>query len=110
MISKIENRSYEELSESLFGDGNCFSESEVRKRMYGMKRLIEILDQDDSSDIITRILSLSDFHVPFQLPITIFSDYVGKIDILQLNGISEIAKLYQNFQKRIGLVLWKNSY
>lgn len=46
LINKTEQRSYEELSEHLFGEGNCFAESEVRKRMYGMKRLIEIIDED----------------------------------------------------------------
>lgn len=37
---------YEELSERLFGDGNCFSASEVRKRMYGMKSIIEAIERD----------------------------------------------------------------
>lgn len=45
LINKTEYRSYEELSEILFGEGNCFNESEVRKRMYGMRRMIELYDQ-----------------------------------------------------------------
>lgn len=45
LINKTEYRSYEELSEVLFGEGNCFNESEVRKRMYGMRRMIELYDQ-----------------------------------------------------------------
>lgn len=40
---------YEDLSEKLFGEGNCFNSSEVRKRMYGMKTLIEAVEQDRAS-------------------------------------------------------------
>lgn len=42
---------YEELSERLFGDGNCFSASEVRKRMYGMKSIIEAIERDGEAEI-----------------------------------------------------------
>jgi hypothetical protein len=45
LINKTEYRSYEELSEILFGEGNCYNESEVRKRMYGMRRMIELYDK-----------------------------------------------------------------
>lgn len=48
LINKTEYRTYEELSEILFGEGNCFNESEVRKRMYGMKRMIELHDKYES--------------------------------------------------------------
>lgn len=44
LVNKTEYRSYEELSEILFGEGNCYNENEVRKRMYGMKRMIELYD------------------------------------------------------------------
>lgn len=50
----------------------------------------------------TKILSVSDFHVPFQLDKELLSDYAGKIDILQLNGdlvdmqaISRYPKTYR---------------
>ncbi len=105
LILKTENRSYEELSELLFGEGNCFNESEVRKRMYGMRRLIEVIENDRMKGEIQvkrRILSLSDLHVPFQLPVETFEKYVGKVDILQLNGditdcqaISKFPKAYR---------------
>lgn len=49
LINKTEYRTYEELSEILFGDGNCFNESEVRKRMYGMKRMIELHDKYENN-------------------------------------------------------------
>lgn len=46
LINKTEYRTYEELSEILFGEGNCFCETEVRKRMYGMKSLIDIIEAE----------------------------------------------------------------
>lgn len=50
MIGKLVDRTidddYEELSERLFGEGNCFNSSEVRKRMYGMKAMIDVIDMD----------------------------------------------------------------
>lgn len=68
-----------------------------------MKRLIEIIDNDKfGSGITTTILSVSDLHVPFQLDKEYLSDYVGKIDILQINGdigdmqaISSFSKCYR---------------
>ena len=49
-----------------------------------------------------RILCLSDFHVPFQLPTSTFADYAGRVDTLVLNGdigdcqaISKFPKVYR---------------
>lgn len=56
----------------------------------------------EAQGVATSILSISDTHVPFQLPVTLLSDYVGKVDILQLNGdigdmqaISKFPKVYR---------------
>ena len=55
MIGKLVDHTidddYEDLSERLFGEGNCFSSSEVRKRMYGMKALIEAIERDSAASI-----------------------------------------------------------
>lgn len=55
MIGKLVDRTidddYEELSERLFGEGNCFNSSEVRKRMYGMKAIIEAIERDGEASI-----------------------------------------------------------
>ena len=55
VIGKLVDRTidddYEELSERLFGEGNCFSASEVRKRMYGMKAIIEAIERDGEKSI-----------------------------------------------------------
>lgn len=50
LVDKTVDESYEELSERLFGEGNAFNGSEVRKRMYGMKRVIDILENDSDAD------------------------------------------------------------
>ena len=49
-----------------------------------------------------RILSISDLHAPFQKPIDTYKDYVGKVDVLQINGdvvdmqsISKFLKVYR---------------
>lgn len=70
--------------------------------MYGMKRLIEIIEQEKFSDVDTRILSISDLHIPFHLPLETFTDYIGKVDILVLNGdildctqLSKFSKSYR---------------
>lgn len=55
MMGKLVDRTidddYEELSERLFGEGNCFNSSEVRKRMYGMKAIIEAIERDGEAAI-----------------------------------------------------------
>lgn len=55
VIGKLVDRTidddYEELSERLFGEGNCFNSSEVRKRMYGMKTIIEAIERDGESAV-----------------------------------------------------------
>lgn len=42
---------YAELSERLFGEGNCFNSSEVRKRMYGMKAIIDAIEREGEAAI-----------------------------------------------------------
>ena len=103
LIDKTDSRSFEELSEYLFGEGNCFCESEVRKRMYGMQRLVEIIEASTNDiNISRRILSISDAHIPFNLSPGIFKQYSGMVDILIFNGdildcqsISKFPRLYR---------------
>jgi predicted phosphodiesterase len=71
----------------------------LRKMAYGYVRYDDYLK---NNGVATRILSISDTHVPFQLPIQTYKDYVGKVDILQLNGdivdmqaISKFPKSYR---------------
>ena len=100
LINKTDNTPYEDLSEYLFGEGNCFNESEVRKRLYGMKRLIEIIESEKSNGVATTILSISDLHIPFQLDYKILSEYRNKIDILQINGDVVDCQALSKFSKQ----------
>ena len=78
-----------------------YSSDNMRKVGYGIKILADLIAQEEN-DVHKRILSISDLHVPFQLPVTKFEKYVGKADILQLNGdlvdmqsISKFPKAYR---------------
>lgn len=56
----------------------------LRKMAYGY---IEYDDYVNGfNGVATTILSISDLHIPFQKDISLLNDYVGKVDILQLNG------------------------
>ena len=95
---------YGELAKNVYG--RDYSSDVARRMMYGSKFTLELLDKylENGSDdgVRTRILCLSDFHVPFQLPISTFERYAGRVDILVLNGdlvdmqaISKFPKLYR---------------
>lgn len=72
---------WSEIVETL---GLDVSADHLRKTAYG---LIEYDDYiHNFGGVATTILSLSDMHVPFQLPKELLSEYIGKIDILQING------------------------
>jgi len=51
MVDHTIDDDFEELSEKLFGEGNCFNSNEVRKRMYGMKTIIEAIERDGEKSI-----------------------------------------------------------
>lgn len=72
----------------------------LRKTAYGLLEYDNYIHSVNG--VATKILSLSDFHVPYQKPIETFSDYIGQVDILQLNGdigdcqaISKFPKTYR---------------
>lgn len=60
MVDRTIDDDYEELSERLFGDGNCFSATEVRKRMYGMKAVIDAIERE-GEDAIRSTDRMSEF-------------------------------------------------
>lgn len=76
------------------------SSDHLRKTAYGMIEYDEYIH--GFNGVATTILSLSDMHIPFELPINILSDYAGKVDILQINGdvidnqsLSKFSKQYR---------------
>ena len=82
--------------------GVDYSESKWRKDFAMFTRGREYERKQFTAQPNERILCLSDFHVPFQLPIETFRDYAGRIDTLVLNGdigdcqaISKFPKTYR---------------
>lgn len=61
-------------------------ESAWRKFYTAMKYGIDYQLRRGDKDIHTTILSISDLHIPFQLPIEVLEDYIDRVDILQING------------------------
>jgi hypothetical protein len=51
LVYKTIDTDFESLSEYIFGEGNCYNSSEVRKRMYGIKQFIDLLDKDYQENI-----------------------------------------------------------
>lgn len=73
---------------------------QLRKQSVGYEEYDRYLKGMESGE--TTILSLSDLHIPFQLPIEKLADYQNNINILQLNGdlfdcynSSKFVKLYR---------------
>ena len=80
--------------------GLDISADHLRKVAYGYIEYDNYIHGYDG--VATRILSISDLHYPYQLPVTTFSDFIGKIDILNINGdvidnqaISSFPKQYR---------------
>lgn len=73
---------------------------QLRKQAVGIELYHNYIHNNPMID--NRILSVSDTHYPFNKPLDIFSDYIGKVDTLQLNGdildcysISKYSKSYR---------------
>ena len=71
---------------------------QLRKQAVG----IELFDNyiHNNSMVDNRILSISDLHIPFNLPIDIFKPYIGKVDTLVLNGDIEDCQSCSKFSKK----------
>ena len=67
LVNKTEDRDYAELSEE--GFGKKLNSDECRKRMYGAKAIIDTLENNVEEEE-TRILCLSDLHIPFNRDIS----------------------------------------
>ena len=78
--------------------GLQISTDQFRKEVNG------ILEYDtyihNNEDVANRILSLSDFHIPFNLPVDTFKDYAGQVDTLVLNGDIQDAQNCSKFSKK----------
>lgn len=102
---KTDKRDFEELSEELFGKDNCFSSSEVRKRMYGMKTIIKAVDEDlkdsiKNNDVLAKIeektKELEKEKVKFQDQKREYRNYLradARFEHLKEEMVKEISKL-----------------
>lgn len=79
--------------------GLSITSDQLRKMAVGIELFDNYIHSGDG--VATRILSISDFHVPFQLDYKLLKDYKN-VDILQLNGdlsdnqaISRFPKAYR---------------
>ena len=67
-------------------NGKDYDESVYRKRFADFNRG-RIYEREHSSEYVAqRVLSISDLHVPYHYPISIFNSYAGNVDVLVLNG------------------------
>lgn len=51
LVDKTIDADYEDLSELVFGEGNNYNSSEVRKRFYGIKRILELIEENKTENI-----------------------------------------------------------
>lgn len=82
--------------------GMAYGESKWRKEYAAFRRGMLYAKSKAMQGVKNRILCVSDTHVPYQLPVTTFAEYVGVTDILVLNGdiadcqaISKFPKAYR---------------
>ena len=101
LVDRID-KDYTELSEEAFG--KAYSSDVARRMFYGAKKVIDAIEEDVGkvNEDETRILCISDMHIPFNRDIKEFFKYKGKVDTLVLNGdiidnysMSSFTKMYR---------------
>ena len=101
LVDRID-KDYTELSEEAFG--KAYSSDVARRMFYGAKKVIDAIEEDKGrvNEDETRILCISDMHIPFNRDIKEFFKYKGKVDTLVLNGdiidnysMSSFTKMYR---------------
>lgn len=101
LVDRID-KDYTELSEEAFG--KAYSSDVARRMFYGAKKVIDAIEEDEErvNEDETRILCVSDMHIPFNRDIKEFFKYKGKVDTLVLNGdiidnysMSSFTKMYR---------------
>lgn len=95
--AKLENNiqaTWEQITKAV---GESSAEN-LRHKAYAYEELLNYQNMNNGEKI-TRILSLSDFHIPFNLPASTFKQWENKIDILVLNGDIEDCQSCSHFPK-----------
>lgn len=82
--------------------GQNYGESAYRKEYAAFSRGRKYEIDRRENGVKCRALVISDLHCPFQKPISVFKDYIGRVDYLVLNGdildcqaISKFTKTYR---------------
>ena len=98
--SKDTNLGWDEIAELLGGEYG--SAEYLRKLAYGIYEYDDYLNGNENKHVASRILCISDLHIPFHLPLEHYERYRGKVDVLVLNGdivdmqgISKFPKSYR---------------
>lgn len=102
--SKPKDMTWDALAVQLNAEfGGLDVSSSCYRKCYQYYTLMDnALKAKGDTTVATRILSISDTHVPFELPLNKLEAYRGRVDILQLNGdicdcqaISRFSKVYR---------------
>ena len=73
---------------------------QLRKQAVGIELYDDYIKNNHNSMISNRILAISDLHIPFNLPINIYKNFIGKVDTLVLNGDIEDCQSCSRFSKK----------
>lgn len=87
-------------------NGKNYGESAYRKKYTDFNRG-RVYEREHTSEYVAkRILTISDMHVPYHYPVSIFKDYYGLVDVLILNGDIMDCQSISHFPKqyRINIV------
>lgn len=73
---------------------------QLRKQAVGIELYDDYVSNNLNSMISNRILAISDLHIPFNLPINVYKNFIGKVDTLVLNGDIEDCQSCSRFSKK----------
>ena len=101
---------YKEIAQLMNAqNGKNYKESTYRKEYAAFNRGRVYEREHNAVAVHNRVLVISDMHIPFNYPVSIFNKYSGNVDILVLNGdimdcqsISSFPKKYRiNFMEEM---------
>lgn len=97
-LEKINHKNNLRWSEiaSMCGCSDAETARQIVKKHRYKKGVVKGLYQKDK----TKILAISDLHIPFNLPKEVLKDYVGKTDILVINGDVMDCQSLSKFNKK----------
>ena len=113
LIDKTIDEDYEQLSESIFGIGNCYSSSEVRKRMYGIKCFIESLEKENvNKQIHSDFKNNDNTHLSPNLELELTKNYKNTIELNKDNTQTseKLIQMSENDAKDVEFLLKSHGY